>query len=1245
MVLLLTLLAAALSAGEPRAELDVAIPMRDGVRLRADVTRPAGDGPFPTLVYRTPYDRKGVAREQRIFELAVERGYAVVVQDVRGRYGSEGEFAPYRHEGQDGYDTIEWAAAQPWSDGAIGTLGLSYPGAVQWFAALESPPHLKAMVPAMTFSGPENFFHVGGSFDLSWIDWILRNIAPDARVRKGLAGPRSVRKAELDLRVKGHELRDRLPLSALDELREVAPYYFEWLSHPPGDPWWDWSRIRGRYDRVGAAVLNLSGWHDEAYGPEGAITNFLGLVASRQGQANPRTQLVLGPWVHGGLEKSSAGAREFGAAAEIDYPDLVLRFFDRHLRGLDVDAGPRVRVFVMGENVWRSGESWPLHGTRPLTLHIASQGRLQPAAPEAGESVSSFVSDPAKPVRDPYAAEPGAHDYRELARRSDVLCFETEPFTEDLRVVGTVRAEMFLSTDAADADLWLKLYDVAPDGTAFNVTAHGFEVVRASYRDGGPEPRRLAPGEVYALRFENQATGNLFERGHRLRVVLAGSFAPHFSRNLQTGESEIASAVMRAATMRIHHDASHPSRLELPIVPDDLRERPDSPPASSAARHGRESRLVERISPARIAEFHRLLTKRPHVAGTEGGRAVAAAIEQELKGMGFATRRSVYQPYLSYPRQVRVSLTRPLALVLPTGERSDALDPDTSHPELLPGFVAYSASGRVRAPVVYANYGLPADYAALESLGVGVAGSLVLARYGKVHRAVKVHGAEIRGAGGILIYSDPADDGYVQGDPWPRGPWRAAWFLQRGNAKYSWHWHGDPLTPFAAATRDAARLAPEQAATLPRLPAAVLSSSSAHEILSRLRGPAAPAGFQGGLPFTYHVGAGPAEVELDVEMESGRRPIANVVAHLEGAEQPDRLVLLGTHHDAWTFGGVDPGSAGAAILELARVLSELYREGWRPRRSLRLAFWDAEEYGLIGSTEYAEEHARALREQAVAYVNSDLYRAGRLEAKGTASLRDFVAQVARDVAHPAGEGALDRDLKPELEPLGSGADFVPFQMFLGVPALSFEFGPLGGYGGYHSAYDTRRYMERHGDPGWAHGRALVELLGRVVLRLVDAELLPHRPSATAQALGRWLGELKAEPADLAGVRAALDRFDQQARLLEGEASAALARGTLERDALHAVNDALSGAEKAFADAESPNPASEVGTRRWYRHTLYGWDIYALYGGDTLPALRRELAAGSRAGFERERGRLEHALRRATVELERGRTALERFTPN
>jgi putative CocE/NonD family hydrolase len=556
------------AAPTPRVERAVAVPMRDGVALKADVLRPDGGGRFPTLVYRTPYDRRRMS-EDDVVRRAVASGYAVVLQDVRGRYESGGDFVPYLHEGRDGYDTIEWAAAQPWSDGRIGTFGLSYPGAVQWLAAVEAPPHLKAMVPAMTFSSPRNFFYAGGAWDLSWIAWIWNNIAPDTRARKGLTGPRTGREARAEWGRLQTVLPFRLPLAPLPELSEVAPYYAEWLSHRPGESWWDWAELRGRYGRVEAAVLNFSGWHDEAYGPEGAMTNFQGLLEARKGEADPRTRLVLGPWTHGGEDSDRSGDRVFGKDAPIDYAGMILRFMDRYVRGVEngAEKDPRVRAFVMGENAWISGDAMPPSGTKPLELYLAPGGALSRKAPGQADSSSSFVSDPAHPVVDPFGTDSGAHDYRQLAKRSDVLVFETEPLSEPLRVVGQIGIEMYLSADAPDADLWVKLEDVLPDGTAWNLSSPGTDVLRASERDGGSERRLLEPGKPILLRFPNLRTGNLFGKGHRVRIVLCGSFLPHFARNLQTGESESRSSATRKATLRIHHDASRPSRLILPVLP------------------------------------------------------------------------------------------------------------------------------------------------------------------------------------------------------------------------------------------------------------------------------------------------------------------------------------------------------------------------------------------------------------------------------------------------------------------------------------------------------------------------------------------------------------------------------------------------------------------------------------------------------------------------------------------------------
>jgi len=560
--------------GQAVVDSNVAVPMRDGVVLRATVLRPAATGRFPVLVYRTPYGAASAVATYSTFRRAVARGYAVVAQDVRGRYRSAGRFDPYRQEGKDGYDTIEWAAAQPWSTGDVGTFGLSYPGAVQWLAAVEAPPHLKAMVPAMTFSRPTNFWYAGGMPDLSWPSWIWFNIAPDVRVRDGLPGPRTSREARRTWAAVEPRFVRHLPISDVPELAAVAPWYLEWLRHPPNDPWWAWADLTTKYDRVRAAVLNLSAWHDDNYGPEGAVTNHLGLLAARAADADPRTFLLLGPWVHGvgGMNDTTAGAksgeRVFGRAAGIDYDEEILRFMDRYVRGLDngVDRGPRVRAFVMGENTWISADRWPLPRTGALRLEF---GRIAPGTgtlttERPGAGTWTFLSDPARPVVDPFAGAAGAHDYRALATRPDVLVFESEQFDRDLRVVGPIEVSLTVSVDAPDADIWVRLFDVAPDGTAWNLMSPGLDAQRLSERPGA-EPLRTGQPTRVVLR--DLLTGNRFARGHRLRAIVTTSFMPYFSRNLQTGRRETESAETRAANVTVHFGPGSDSYLTLPIVP------------------------------------------------------------------------------------------------------------------------------------------------------------------------------------------------------------------------------------------------------------------------------------------------------------------------------------------------------------------------------------------------------------------------------------------------------------------------------------------------------------------------------------------------------------------------------------------------------------------------------------------------------------------------------------------------------
>jgi uncharacterized protein len=556
------------------AENDVAAPMRDGVVLRADVLRPRSDGRFPVLVYRTPYGKEFALKDYTTFRRAAERGYVVVVQDVRGRYASSGEFRPYQNEGRDGYDTIEWAAAQPWSNGAVGTFGLSYPGAVQWLAAVEGPPHLKAMVPAMTFSTPQNFFYSWGVWDMSWMQWIWDNIAPDVRVKKNLPGPKTYEEAIAEWGKVGPKMLGTLPLNQLEQLRGVAPYYYDWLSHPPEDRWWEWCELHGKYNRTSAAVLNLSAWYDDNYGPEGATTNFAGLLKARAGSRDPHTHLLLGPWVHGvdATAKTKSGEREFGAAAAIDYDEVILRWMDHYLRGMDngVEKEKPVRYFVMGDDQWRDTDAWPppAKATTYYLLHPRKDdwhGRLLAEAPTESGSVSLLTSDPAKPVTNSYDGS-GAHDYQELAKRRDVVVFDSAPLEHDVEVTGPIQAQIYLACDCRDTDLWVHLLDVAPDGTAFNLMSPGLDVLRASYRDLKRGRQLLHPGQVYELRLDHLITSNVFQNGHRIRVQISATFFPNFSRNLHSGALETTSAKMQKANVFIYTDRKRPSRIILPVV-------------------------------------------------------------------------------------------------------------------------------------------------------------------------------------------------------------------------------------------------------------------------------------------------------------------------------------------------------------------------------------------------------------------------------------------------------------------------------------------------------------------------------------------------------------------------------------------------------------------------------------------------------------------------------------------------------
>jgi N-acetylated-alpha-linked acidic dipeptidase len=668
-----------------------------------------------------------------------------------------------------------------------------------------------------------------------------------------------------------------------------------------------------------------------------------------------------------------------------------------------------------------------------------------------------------------------------------------------------------------------------------------------------------------------------------------------------------------------------------------------------------EAAFVKNLSLESISNLHRQITRRPHIAGSAASMAVADTIRKALESAGLETEVHEFEVLLSTPKSISAELVEPARESLSVREPANPLDPDSRNPELGPAFVAYSASGMVQAPVVYVNYGLPADYEKVVAAGVDVRGRIVIARYARSHRAVKIHTAQQHGAAAIIIYSDPADDGYSKGLSWPEGPWRADFQAQSGNGKYSWFWHGDPLSPGVGARTNFSVMEPAAAPTLPRIPAIVLSSKEAAKILQRLSGPAAPPGFQGALPFTYRLGPGPAVVKMDVQMDQRRRPIRDVIARLRG-RNADRWVVLGTHHDAWTFGGMDPGSGTSAVYETARALAALSKQGWTPDRSIVFAFWDAEEFGLVGSTEYAEAFERELREKAVAYINTDLFMRGHFYGGGTPTLRDFLVQVAKDVPgldgpatvyddwratawqkqSPARRRLGAKNFEVDLGALGSGADFVAFQDYLGLPTLSIQFDFDGSYGTYHSNYDSRYFVEHFSDPGFQVARTLTQVFGLALMRLADAPILPFRYSEYARKISEYLDDAEAwardddgnevAKLDLRGARAISAEIATRASGLERSIDADVETGRWSDAVRASLNDRLAHLEQTLLD-ESGTPAE-----RWYRHVIYGWNTYSLYDGQPLPGLAEAIRSKDPAKIAKETTRIENALRRMLAAL-------------
>lgn len=628
----------------------------------------------------------------------------------------------------------------------------------------------------------------------------------------------------------------------------------------------------------------------------------------------------------------------------------------------------------------------------------------------------------------------------------------------------------------------------------------------------------------------------------------------------------------------------------------------------------------------------------------------AEYLAARLKEFGFdSIIMNRYEVLLPRPVQRQVTLLAPEPYQLRLEEPPLAPDPDTRKAGALPPYNAYARDGDVTAEVVYVNYGIPEDYRVLDSLGISVAGKIVIARYGRSWRGIKPRLAAERGAIGCLIYSDPEDDGYVQGDVMPKGGWRPEWGAQRGSVMDMPTYPGDPQTPGRASTPGAERIPLADVPTLQKIPVLPISYGDALPILRNLGGPVVPRDWRGGLPITYHAGPGPARVRLVLRSDWSVRPIVNVIGVLRGVEQPDQVVMAGGHRDAWTFGGRDPISGAVSLLETARALGALAQSGQRPKRSIAIASWDAEEYGLIGSTEFGEEFAETLRRRLVVYLNRESYTAGNFDASGVHSLQPLVNDVTRAVRSPKSDGSIfdawraNAGAADILEPpggtqvrigaLGSGSDYTVFLDHLGLPSVDFGF--ESGNGIYHSLYDTHWYFTTFGDPNFAYGVRLAELVGLFLLRMANADVLPFDYAATAETVNRYLDELEREVArrkldlDLTPVRSANARFGATAQALNAEVARVLGAEWPATDgavALAELNDLLVRTERAFLHAEG------LPGRPWFRHQLYAPGFYTGYGVKTLPGVREAVERDDVAAARRMAGVLEQTLDRARAVL-------------
>jgi N-acetylated-alpha-linked acidic dipeptidase len=559
-------------------------------------------------------------------------------------------------------------------------------------------------------------------------------------------------------------------------------------------------------------------------------------------------------------------------------------------------------------------------------------------------------------------------------------------------------------------------------------------------------------------------------------------------------------------------------------------------PAHATTQLGLEQRFDAQLDPAELREWLKRMAAEPNQVGSPHDKANAEFMLEQFRAWGWDAHIETFEVLYPTPKKVALELLGPQPFTATLHEPPVAGDASSALPGALPPYNVYGGDGNVTAPLVYANYGMPDDYKELARRGIDVRGKIVITRYGGGWRGLKPKLAQEHGAVGCLIYSDPHDDGYAKGDAYPEGGWRPAEGVQRGSVADMQQYPGDPLTPGVGSTPGAKRLAIKDAKTLLKIPVLPISYADATPLLKSLGGPVAPAAWRGALPLTYHVGPSTAKAHLTVLSDWNRKPIYDVIAKIKGASAPDQWIIRGNHHDGWVFGAWDPLAGNVALMAEAKAIGGLLKQGWRPQRTLVYASWDGEEPGLLGSTEWAETHAKELQTKAVLYVNSDTNGRGFLGVGGSHSLQHLVNQVADGVTDPETRVSVGErwrahlmiegshpDAKPEakanaklaasggdlpIEALGSGSDYSPFLEHLGIASLDLGFGGEDDNGGiYHSRYDSFDHYLRFGDPTFEYGVALAKVAGHIVLRTADADVLPLRFGDFSQTLDRYVDQL------------------------------------------------------------------------------------------------------------------------------------------